>query len=155
VVLADRITTVILGAFILVYLIVAGGYPGESKVVPLIFGGAGLAMVGIQLLAPYVPYLRTFVGEVDSEEGSRILSESRLRRRLFAVSLSLILVPVSIALIGLVLTLPLYAALFTLFDRQRPVFVLLTTVAAAAVSYGLLVALISTPWNGGLLLGGL
>lgn len=152
---ADRVTTIVLTLMIVFYLVVASGYPGSSRTIPLILGGVALTLAVIQLLAPLVSFLAPVVGTLENEEAERILSESKLRRRFYAVSLSLILVPVSIAVIGLVLTLPLYVAIFTALDRQRPVFVAVTTAAVAASSYGLLVVLIAMPWNGGYLFGGL
>lgn len=147
----DRATTVAVILLIIGYLAIASRYPGGARVVPMILASVALVVALIQFLAPWVRQLRALAGEFPPEAEGEVLLNPALRRRLVIVAASLLLVPVAVLLIGLPVTLPLYVALFMLYDRQRLPVVVAATAAIAAASYGLLLILLTMPWKDGLI----
>jgi hypothetical protein len=149
---ADLITTVVIFTVALAYTVVAFRFPGDAKIVPATLGVVALIVIGIQLMSRWVHVLTKFVGELDlNEEDRAIFEDSASRRRLLEVSLSLIMVPVLVGVVGLPIALPIYVALFMLYQKVKLWTVALSTVVIAMASYGLLVVMLSWPLNDGLL----
>jgi hypothetical protein len=150
---ADRITTLVILAITVLYVARAFHFPGSAKIVPAVFGGAALLVVLTQLVAPRIAVLRPFAGEleIEDEKDRAVFGEGAARRRLVQVSASLLLVPVVIAIFGLPLALPLYVAAFLALQRPSLLTFVLGTAAISAASYGLLMKLLSWPWDVGLI----
>ncbi len=142
--LADQATTLVIVVLTLAYLVVARSYQGGAQTVPTIVGGVTLALALVQLLGPKLPALGRLVGGVDLSDARELVEEPLVRRRLLQICASILVIPVLVALVGLVVALPLYVALtLALIGRQRPLVVVACTALIAAVVYGLLVVLIS------------
>lgn len=140
---ADQATTVVIMLITVVYLVVANTYPPGARVVPSIVGGATLALAAIQLVGARVRVLRPLLGTFEPGEEAQVFANPAMRRRLYIVSASLLVLPVLIVLVGIVVALPLYVFVFVgVISRRRSIIVLGTTAALTAAVYGLLVLLL-------------
>lgn len=149
---ADLITTIMIFTIALAYTVTALQFPGDAKIVPASLGGVVLVVVGIQLISTWVPQLTKFVRKLELDDEDRaIFEDSAARRRLVEVSLSLILVPVIVGLVGLPIALPVYVALFMLYQRVKLWIVAISVAIIAVGSYGLLITLLAWPLNDGLI----
>lgn len=149
---ADQATTGLIILLTLVYLVVARGYEGGAQTVPTVVGGVALVIAVVQLLGPRVAVLRPLLGSIDFDDGEEVLQDRRVRRRLLVISASLLLIPVLIALVGIVVAVPIYVAFaLAVIGRQSLPVVAGLTVGMALVVYGLLVVLISFPIDSGYL----
>lgn len=149
---ADQATTGLIILATLAYLVVARGYEGGAQTVPTVVGGVALVIALVQLLGPRVAVLRPLLGSIDFDDGEEVLQDRRVRRRLLVISASLLLIPVLIALVGIVVAVPIYVAFaLAVIGRQSLPVVAGLTVGMALVVYGLLVVLISFPIDSGYL----
>ena len=149
---ADQATTVAIILVALAYLLVARGYEGGAQTVPTIVAGVALVIALVQLLGPHVAALKPLLGDVDFTDGQELLVDPAVRRRLLAITGSLLLIPVLIALVGIVVAVPVYVAFaLTIIGRQPLVLVAACTAGIALVVYGLLVVLVSFPIDSGYL----
>lgn len=147
---ADEVTTVVIMVLTVIYLVVARGYPEGARTIPTIVGGVTLLVAGVQLLGPRIKVLRPFVGDFRPVEEGEVFLSPGMRKRLLIVSATLLALPVMIVLLGIVVALPIYVALFVLFLGRRSLLVTaVCTAAIAAAVYGLLVLLLGMPWNDG------
>lgn len=147
---ADRATTGILIALALGYLLIARRYEGGAQTVPTIVAGVTLVIAVVQLLADRVDALKPLLGGVDFSDGDELLSDPAVRRRLVRISLSLLLIPVLVWLVGVVVAVPIYVAVaLAVIGRQSLPMVIGCTVGIALVVYGLLVVLVSFPVDNG------
>jgi hypothetical protein len=147
----DRITTVIILAITIVYLVTAMGFPGSAKIVPAIFGGGALVVVVIQLLSSRIRAFKTLSGELEVSDARDLdlFRDPAARRRLLLIGASLLAIPLLIAVFGLPLALPLYVGGLLLIQRQKIYIVIACTALIGATSYGLLIQLLAWPWNDG------
>ena len=149
----DRISTLVILAVIVLYIVEALQFPGSAKIVPAIFGVSALIIALVQLLAPRIKAFEALSGEPESED-ERDLDVFRLpaaRRRFLLITGSLLAIPLLIVVVGLPFALPLYVAGMLLIERQRIAVVIACTILMSAASYGLLVRLLAWPLDGGLL----
>ncbi|HEY8339302.1 MAG TPA: tripartite tricarboxylate transporter TctB family protein [Egibacteraceae bacterium] len=146
----DQATTVGIIVLTLAYLVVASSYPTEARVIPMIVGTVTLVLATVQLLGARVAALKPFVGEFKPVEEAEIFSTPAMRRRLLIVCATLLALPLLIVVLGIVVALPVYVALFTAFLGRQPWWVVaVCTAAMTGVAYGLLVVLLGMPWNDG------
>ncbi len=149
---ADRITTGVIVLFTLAYLFFARAYEGGAQTVPTIVAGVTLVIALVQLAGDRVAVLKPLLGAVDLSDGQEMLEDRSVRKRLYTISASLLLIPVLVYLIGVVAAVPLYVAFaLAVIGRQSMLVVIACTVAIALVVYGLLVVLIAFPIDSGLL----
>lgn len=149
---ADQATTGLIVVLTLAYLFVARGYEGGAQTVPTVVGGVTLVIALVQLLGQRVAAFKPLLGAVDLSDGQEVLDDRAVRRRLLVISSSLLLIPVLIALVGIVIAVPLYVAFaLAVIGRQSIPVVIGCTVGIALVVYGLLVVLISFQIDSGLL----
>ena len=149
---ADAGTSIFLIVLTCAYLVVARGYEGGAGTVPTVVGVATLVVLAVQLLAPRVDVLKPLLGTVDLSDGQELLEDRGIRRRLLIISVSLLLIPVLIVLIGIVVAVPVYVAFALAVIGRQPLLVVAgSTVAMALVAYGLLVVLVSFPVDNGYL----
>jgi hypothetical protein len=147
---ADVGTSIFLLVLTCAYLVVARRYEGGAGTVPTVVGGVTLVVLVVQLLAPRVAMLLPLLGTVDLSDGEELLADRAVRRRLLTISLSLLLIPVLIVLVGIVVAVPLYVAFaLSIIGRQPLLVVAGCTVGIAAVVYVLLVVLVSFPVDNG------
>lgn len=150
----DRISTLVILAVIVLYIVEALQFPGSAKIVPTIFGVSALIIVLVQLLAPRIKAFQALSGELESAD-ERDLNLFRLpaaRRRFLLIAGSLLAIPFLLALVGLPFALPLYVGGMLLIERQRIAVLIAYTILMSAASYGLLVRLLAWPLDEGLLL---
>lgn len=151
----DRITTLMIFLFTLLYIFMGLQFPGNAKIVPAIFGGLALVVVVIQLVSSRITALKTLSGSlsVDDARDLDLFRDPAARRRLLLISASLLAIPLLISVVGLPIALPLYVAGLLLIQRQRIYTVIACTAVISAASYGLLVELLAWPWRDGALWG--
>lgn len=143
---ADQATTVVIMLITVVYLVVANTYPRGARVVPSIVGGVTLGLAAIQLIGARVRVLRPLLGTFEPGEEAQVFANPAMRRRLYIVSASLVVLPLLIVLVGIVIALPLYVFVFVaVVSRRSPVIVLVCTAGITAAVYGLLVVLLGMP----------
>ena len=80
-----------------------------------------------------------------------VFRDPAARRRLVLISVSLLAVPLLVAVVGLPIALPLYVAALLLLQRQGILVVIVCSAVISAMSYGLLIELLSWSWDKGLL----
>jgi len=150
----DRISTLVILAVIVLYVVEALQFPGSARIVPTIFGVSALIVVLVQLLAPRIKAFQALSGELESADESdlNVFRLPAARRRFLLIAGSLFAIPLLIALVGLPFALPLYVAGMLLIGRQRIPVVIACTSLISAASWGLLVRLLAWPLDGGLLL---
>jgi hypothetical protein len=149
----DRITTWVILLIAVLYTLEALQFPGGAKIVPSIFGGLAIVVVLVQLLSPRIKAFRTLSGELQVSDARDldIFRDPAARRRLVLISVSLLAVPLLVAVFGLPLALPLYVAGLLLIQRQSLLVVIACTAIISAMSYGLLIELLAWPWDDGVL----
>jgi hypothetical protein len=149
----DRITTWVILLIAVLYTLEALQFPGGAKIVPSIFGGLAIVVVLVQLLSPRIKAFRTLSGELQVSDARDldIFRDPAARRRLVLISVSLLAVPLLVAVFGLPLALPLYVAGLLLIQRQSLLVVIACTAIISAMSYGLLIELVAWPWDDGVL----
>ena len=149
----DRLTTWAILVISVVYTLRALQFPGNAKIVPAIFGGVAIVVVLIQLLAPRIKAFRTLSGELEVTDARDldVFRDPAARRRLVLISVSLLAVPLLVAVVGLPIALPLYVAALLLLQRQGILVVIVCSAVISAMSYGLLIELLSWSWDKGLL----
>jgi hypothetical protein len=149
----DRITTWVILLIAVLYTLEALRFPGGAKIVPSIFGGLAIVVVLVQLLSPRIKAFRTLSGElsVTDTRDLDVFRDPAARRRLVLISVSLLAVPLLVAVFGLPLALPLYVAGLLLIQRQSLLVVIACTAIISAMSYGLLIELLAWPWDDGVL----
>lgn len=149
----DRLTTLVILLIAALYTLKALQFPGNSKIVPAIFGGVAIVVVLIQLLAPRIRAFRTLSGEFEVTDARDldVFHDPAARRRLIFISVSLLAIPLLVAVVGLPLALPLYVAALLLLQRQGILVVVVCSAVISAMSYGLLIELLAWPWDEGLL----
>jgi hypothetical protein len=149
----DRITTWVILLIAVLYTLEALRFPGGAKIVPSIFGGLAIVVVLVQLLSPRIKAFRTLSGELQVSDARDldIFRDPAARRRLVLISVSLLAVPLLVAVFGLPLALPLYVAGMLLIQRQSLLVVIACTAIISAMSYGLLIELLAWPWDDGVL----
>jgi hypothetical protein len=151
----DRITTWAILLIAVLYVAEAMQFRGSAKIVPMIFGGAAIVIVCVQLLSTWIKPFKALSGDLRIEDARdlEVFRDPAARRRLALICLSLIAVPLLVAVVGLPLSLPLYAAALLLITRQPIRVVLACSAVISAMSYGLLVELLAWPWDEGALWG--
>jgi hypothetical protein len=149
----DRITTWVILLIAVLYTLEALQFPGGAKIVPSIFGGLAIVVVLVQLLSPRIKAFRTLSGElaVTDTRDLDVFRDPAAQRRLALISVSLLAIPLLVAVFGLPLALPLYVAGLLLLLRQSALVVIVCTAIISAMSYGLLIELLAWPWDDGLL----
>lgn len=147
---ADHITTLVIVLITVVYLIVASSYPRGARVVPTIVGGVTLALAGVQLIGARVRVLRPLLGTFEPGEEAQVFTDPAMRKRLYVVAVSLLVLPVLFVLVGIVVALPLYVFVFVAIISRRSSWVVLAcTLGITAAVYGLLVVLLGMPVTDG------
>jgi hypothetical protein len=149
----DRITTWVILLIAVLYTLEALRFPGGAKIVPSIFGGLAIVVVLVQLLSPRIKAFRTLSGELQVSDARDldVFRDPAARRRLMLISVSLLAVPLLVAVFGLPLALPLYVVGLLLIQRQSVLVVIVCTAIISAMSYGLLIELLAWPWDDGVL----
>ncbi len=149
----DRLTTWVILVIAVLYTLQALQFPGNAKIVPAIFGGLAIVVVLVQLLAPRIRAFRTLSGELEVADTRDldVFRDPAARRRLVFISVSLLAIPLLVAIVGLPLALPLYVAALLILQRQGALVVIVCTAVISAMSYGLLIELLAWPWDEGLL----
>ncbi len=132
----DRLTTWVILVIAVLYTLQALQFPGNAKIVPAIFGGLAIVVVLVQLLAPRIRAFRTLSGELEVADTRDldVFRDPAARRRLVFISVSLLAIPLLVAIVGLPLAV-----------------VIVCTAVISAMSYGLLIELLAWPWDEGLL----
>jgi hypothetical protein len=149
----DRLTTWVILLIAVLYVLQALQFPGKAKIVPAIFGGVAIVVVLVQLLAPRIRAFRMFSGELEVADARDldVFRDRAARRRLVLISVSLLAIPLLVAVVGLPLALPLYVAALLMLQRQRILVMIACTAVISAMAYGLLIELLAWPWDEGLL----
>ncbi|MCU0856678.1 MAG: hypothetical protein MUF63_17975 [Rhodobacteraceae bacterium] len=116
----DRLTTWVILVIAVLYTLQALQFPGNAKIVPAIFGGLAIVVVLVQLLAPRIRAFRTLSGELEVADTRDldVFRDPAARRRLVFISVSLLAIPLLVAIVGLPLALPLYVAALLILQRQ-------------------------------------
>lgn len=149
----DCITTWAILLIAVLYTLEALQFPGGAKIVPSIFGGLAIVVVLVQLLSPRIKAFRTLSGELQVSDARDldVFRDPAARRRLMLISVSLVAVPLLVAVFGLPLALPLYVVGLLLIQQQSLLVVIACTAIISAMSYGLLIELLAWPWDDGVL----
>ena len=141
----DKIVTVLIGIFGLVYVYLMLPYPAEAKLVPLIFAAVLILTVVIQLLGGYLPFLRAITSGKEPEEEPFWLDPAK-RRNFAAIALWSIALYLLILLVGFVLASALAMFAFMLLkDRVSWKVNLGMTLLAAGFAYLLIVVFLELP----------
>lgn len=149
----DRITSLVILLIAILYTLEALQFPRGAKIVPTIFGGMAIVLIVVQLLSTRIKVFRTLSGDLKVEDARDldIFRNRAARQRLVLIGVSLLMIPLLIAVFGLPLALPLYVAAVLLSQWQKIGVVLACTGIIAFISYVLLVRLLAWPWKGGVL----
>ena len=121
---AEKLITIGLAAFALIYLFLISGYPAQAKLIPGIVAVSMLIVAVIQLLGDYLPMfapLTKGTHEALEEEQLKELEpwqDPVGRRRFFLIAGSTVVLGLLIWLLGFVISIPAFLFVFLLvFDR--------------------------------------